>query len=98
MLSLRKRQHYNDHSLALLFDPVVLLLDVRRAGDMPRLFLREQLHIMLELLDREIRISRLLLLRLDHLVQFTQLRVEPRQRRTLFLQPALRLAALRLQS
>lgn len=83
-------------SLALLFDPVVLFFEVRRAGDMSRLFLREQLHVMLELLHSELRIGRLLLLCLDHLVQFTQLRVEPRQRRAFFLQSALRLAVLRL--
>ena len=63
---------------------------------MPRLFLRERRHVVLELLDRKFRIGRLLLLCLDHLVQFAQLRVEPRQRRTFFLQPALRLAVLRL--
>ena len=64
---------------------------------MARLFFREQLHVVLELLDCKLRIGCLLLLRLDHLVQFTQLRVESRQRRALFLQPALRLAVLRLQ-
>ena len=63
---------------------------------MPRFFLRERRNVVLELLDRELRIGRLLLLRLDHLVQFAQLRVEPRQCRALFLQPALRLAVLRL--
>jgi hypothetical protein len=51
---------------------------------------------MFELLDRDIRVGSCLLLRLDDLVQLTQLGVEPRQRRTLFLQPALRLAVLRL--
>ena len=86
----------NNNSLALLFDPIVLLFEVRRAGDMPRLFLRERRHVVLELLDRKFRIGSLLLLCLDHLVQFAQLRVESRQRRTFFLQPALRLAVLRL--
>lgn len=84
-------------SLALLLDPIVLLLEVRRPGDMARLFLCEQRHIVLELLDREFRIGRLLLLSLDHLIQFAQLCVEPRQRRALFLQPTLCLAVLRLQ-
>ena len=63
---------------------------------MTRLFFRERRHVVLELLDRKFRIGRLLLLCLDHLVQFAQLRVKPRQRRTFFLQPALRLAVLRL--
>jgi hypothetical protein len=84
-------------SLALLLDPIVLLLEVRRPGDMARLFFREQRHIVLELLDRELRIGRLLLLSLDHLIQFAQFRVEPRQRRALFLQPTFCLTVLRLQ-
>ena len=86
----------NNNSLALLFDPIVLLFEVCHTGDMPRLFLRERRHVVLELLDRKFRIGRLLLLCLDHLVQFAQLRVEPRQRRAFFLQPTLRLAVLRL--
>jgi len=59
----------HDDSLALLFDPVVLFLEVCRACDMARLFLREDLYIVLQLLDRHIRIGRLLLLRLDNFVQ-----------------------------
>jgi hypothetical protein len=51
-----------------------------------------------ELFDRDVRIGSRLLLRLDDLVQLAQLRVKSRQRRTLFLQPALRLAVLRLSS
>lgn len=86
------------HSLALLFDPVILLLEVRRRRDVARLFLRERLHVMLELFDRDLRVGSRLLLRLDDLVQVAQLRVEPRQRRTLFLQPALSLGMLSLSS
>jgi hypothetical protein len=62
------------------------------------LFLREGLHVVFELFDRDVRVGSSLLLRLDDLVQLAQLRVKPRQRRTLFLQPALRLAVLRLPS
>ena len=51
---------------------------------------------MLKLFDRDFRVGSRLLLRLDDLVQVAQLRIEPRQRRTLFLQPALRLGLLRL--
>ena len=51
---------------------------------------------MLEFLDREFRVGSRLLLRLDDFVQLTQLRVEPRQCRTLFLQPAFRLPVLSL--
>jgi len=40
---------------------------------------------MLELLDRDVRVRRRLLLRLDNLVQLAQLGVELRQRRALFL-------------
>ena len=65
---------------------------------MARLFLREGLDIMLELFDRDLRVGSRLLLRLDDLVQIAQLCIEPRQRRTLFLQPALRLGLLRLSS
>jgi hypothetical protein len=61
-----------------------------------RLFLCEGLNIVLELLDRDIRVGSRLFLRLDDFVQITQLRIEPRQRRTLFLQSALRLCVLRL--
>lgn len=53
---------------------------------------------MLELFDRDFRVGRRLLLRLDDLVQVAQLRIEPRQRRTLFLQPPLRLGVLCLSS
>jgi hypothetical protein len=53
---------------------------------------------MLKLFDRDFRVDTRLLLRLDDLVQLAQLRIEPRQRRTLFLQPALRLGLLRLSS
>jgi len=53
---------------------------------------------MLKLFDRDFRVGSRLLLRLDDLVQVTQLRIEPRQRRTLFLQSALRLGLLRLSS
>lgn len=53
---------------------------------------------MLKLFDRDFRVGTRLLLRLDDLVQLAQLRIEPRQRRTLFLQPALRLGLLRLSS
>jgi hypothetical protein len=86
------------HSLALLFDPLILLLEVRHGGGVPRLFLREGLNIMLKLFDRDVRVGSSLLLRLDDLIQLAQLRIEPRQRRTLFLQPALRLGLLRLSS
>jgi len=63
-----------------------------------RLFLREGLNIMLKLFGRDFRVGSRLLLRLDDLVQLAQLSIEPRQRRTLFLQPALRLGLLRLSS
>ena len=86
------------HSLALLSDPLVLLLEVRYGGGVARLFLREGLNIMLKLFDRDFRVGSRLLFRLDDLVQLPQLRIEPRQRRTLFLQPALRLCVLRLSS
>lgn len=56
------------------------------------LFLREGLHVVFEFFDRDIRVGSSLLLRFDDLVQLAQLRVKPRQRRTLLLQPALRLA------
>ena len=62
------------------------------------LFLRQGLHVVFELFDRDVRVGSSLLLRLDDLVQLAQLRVKPRQRRTLFLQPALRLTVLRLPS
>jgi len=65
---------------------------------MARLLLREGLYIMLELLDRNLRIGSRLFLRLDDIVQLAQLRVEPRQRRTLFLQPPLRLGVLCLSA
>ena len=48
---------------------------------------------MLELFDRDFCVGSRLLLRLDDLIQIAQLRIEPRQRRTLFLQPALRLSS-----
>jgi hypothetical protein len=50
---------------------------------------------MLELLNRDVRINRSLLLHFDHLVKVAELCVESGQRRPLFLQ-ALRLAVLRL--
>jgi hypothetical protein len=53
---------------------------------------------MLKLFDRDFYVGSRLLLRLDELVQVAQLRIEPRQRCTLFLQPALRLGVLRLSS
>jgi hypothetical protein len=53
---------------------------------------------MLKLLDRNFRVGSRLFLRLDDLVQIAQLRIEPRQRRTFFLQPALRLGLFRLSS
>ncbi len=65
---------------------------------MARLFLREGLNIVLKLLDRDFRVGSRLLLRLDDLVQVAQLRIKPRQRRTFFLQPALRLGVLCLSS
>ena len=51
---------------------------------------------MLELLDRDVRVRRRLLLRLDNLVQLAQLGVELRQRRALFLKTTLSLAVLSL--
>jgi hypothetical protein len=45
------------HSLALLRDPLVLLLEVRRSGDVAGLFLRERLQVVLELLDRNFRVG-----------------------------------------
>ena len=51
---------------------------------------------MLELLGRDLRIRRRLLLRLGALVQVAQLGVEPRQRRTLLLKRALGLTMLNL--
>ena len=89
---------YCSNSLAVLFNPVVLLLEVRRRGHVARLFLCERLHVVLQLFDRDLRVGGRLILRLDHLVQLAQLCVEPRQRRTLFLEPALRLGMLRLSS
>jgi len=50
----------------------------------------------LELLDRDLRVRRRLLLRLDDLVQVAQLGVEPRQRRALLLKTTLSLAMLNL--
>jgi len=47
---------------------------------------------MLEFLDRDFRVRRRLILRLDDLVQVAQLGVEPRQRRVLFLKTMLSLA------
>ena len=61
-------------------------------------FLRECLQVVLELLDRDLRVGGRLLLGLDHLVQIVQLRVETCQRRTLFLQTTLCLAVLLLSS
>ena len=84
------------HLLALLYDPLVLSLQVRRCSDVASLFLREGLHVVLELLDRDLGIGSGLLLRLDYLVQLAKLCIEPRQGCALFLQPALRLAVLRL--
>jgi hypothetical protein len=60
-------------------------------------FLRKGLDLVLEFLDRDFRVGSRLLLRLDDFVQIAQLRVEPRQCRTLFLQPAFRLAVLSLK-
>jgi hypothetical protein len=74
------------HSLALLCDPLVLPLEVRRSGDVASPFLRERLQVVLELLG------------LDYLVQIAQLRVETRQRHTFFLRTALCLAVLLLSS
>ena len=51
---------------------------------------------MVKLFDRDFCVHSRLLFRLDGFVQVTQLCIEPRQRRTLFLQPALRLSVLRL--
>jgi hypothetical protein len=65
---------------------------------MSGLFLCEGLHIVLELLDRDLCVGSCLLLCLDDFIKLTQLCVEPRQRRTLFLQPALRLGMRRLSS
>ncbi|KAH9955699.1 hypothetical protein BC827DRAFT_831916 [Russula dissimulans] len=76
------------HSLALLWDPLVLPLEVRRSGDVASPFLRERLQVVLKFLDRDLRVGGRLLLGLDHLVQILKLRVETRQRRTLFLQTA----------
>jgi hypothetical protein len=53
---------------------------------------------MLKFFDRNFRVGSRFLLRLDDLVEVTQLRIEPRQRRTLFLQSPLRLGLLRLSS
>jgi hypothetical protein len=86
------------HSLALLCDPLVLPLEVRRSGDVASPFLRERLQVVLELFDRDLRVGGRLLLGLDHLVEIAQLRVETRQRRTLFPQTALCPAVLLLSS
>jgi hypothetical protein len=53
---------------------------------------------MLKLFDRDFRVGSRLLLRLDDFVQVAQLRIVPCQRRSLFLQSALRLGVLRLSS
>ena len=53
---------------------------------------------MLKLFDRDFRVGSRLLLRLDNLVQIAQLRIEPCQRCTLFLQSTLCLGVLRLLS
>ena len=84
--------------LALLFDPLVLLLKVRHRGGVARLFLREGLDIMLKLFHRDFRVGSCLFFRLDDLVQVAQLRIEASQRSTLFLQPAFCLSMLRLSS
>jgi hypothetical protein len=76
------------HSLALLCDPLVLPLEVRRSGDVASPFRRKRLQVVFELLDRDLRVGGRLLLGLDHLIQIVQLRVKMCQRRTLFLQTA----------
>jgi hypothetical protein len=48
---------------------VVLPLEIDGACEVARLFLRERLHFVLELLDRDVRIDGSLLLHFDHLVQ-----------------------------
>jgi hypothetical protein len=83
-------------SLALLFDPLILLLKVHHGSGVARLFLRKGLNIMLKLFDRDFRVGSHLLLRLDGLVQVVQLCIVPCQRRSLFLQSAIYLGVLRL--
>ena len=80
----------------LVFDLVVLPLEVDGAGEVASLILRERLHLVLELLDRDVPVDHGLLFRFDHLVQVAQLRVEPGQRHPLFVQAAFRLAVLHL--
>lgn len=79
-------------------DPIVLFLEVRHRGGVARLFLCKGLDIMLKFFHRDFRIGSCLFLRLDSLVQVAQLRIEPSQRSTLFLQSALCLSVLRLSS
>jgi len=86
------------HSLALLFDPLVLLLEVHHGGGVARLFLCEGLNIMLKLFDRDFRVGSRLLLCLDGFVRVAQLCIVPCQRCSLFLQSVLRLGMLRLSS
>jgi hypothetical protein len=76
------------HSLALLFNPLVLLLKVHHSGGVARLFLHEGLNIMLKLFDHDFHIGSHLLLHLDGLVQVVQLRIIPCQRCLLNVLPA----------
>jgi hypothetical protein len=72
-------------------------LEIDGAREVACLFLGERMHFVLELLNRDVRINGGLLLRLDHLVEVAELRVESGLRRPLFLQAAPRLAVLRLR-
>ena len=58
--------------MALFVDLVVPLLEADGA-----LILGERQHLVLELLDRDVRIDRSLLHCFDHVVQVAQLRLEP---------------------
>jgi hypothetical protein len=82
--------------LALLRYPVVLILEVDGARDLASLFLCERLHVVLKLLDQDVRVDHSLLLHFDDLVQISQLRVELGQCCPLFLQAALHLSVLPL--
>ena len=82
--------------LSLLRYPVVLILEVDGARDVACLFFRERLHVVLELLDQDVRVDHSLLLHFDDLVQISQPRVEPGQCVPLFLQAVLHLTVLHL--
>jgi hypothetical protein len=71
-------------------------LEVDGACEVASLILGERLHLVLELLDRDVHVDHSLLFHFDRLAQVAQLHVELGQRRPLVLQAALRLAVLHL--